>query len=69
MGYGAYIIERELREAGIKGPEGKPISVSSIKRILRNQRYRGMIVDEEVFDKGTGYIGSTSRCKKRIQTY
>lgn len=51
MGYGAYIIERELREAGIKGPEGKPISVSSIKRILRNQRYRGMIVDEEVFDK------------------
>ncbi|WP_066649453.1 recombinase family protein [Christensenella timonensis] len=63
MGYGAYIIERELREAGITGPEGKPISVSSIKRILRNKKYRCSIIEKAVFDKVQDILNQRSDAK------
>lgn len=63
-GYGAYKITQHLREKGIKASGGKPFTPATVKRILENSRYRGEVVDADIFDKVQRIL--ETRSKKRL---
>ncbi len=62
-GYGTYTLTDLLQAEGVKGVEGKPICVAAVKRILHNDRYRGTIVEEEVFDRVQAMLAARADAK------
>lgn len=68
-GFGAYVITDMLRAEGVKGVGGKLISVASVKRMLRNTRYRGTIIDVEVFDQVQNILDQRANANSEIRHY
>lgn len=64
-------IARHLNDVGIPGPTGVPWNHASIRRILRNSRYRGTLVwnrTQRLRNPSTGRIVSRARPQEQVIT-
>jgi site-specific DNA recombinase len=57
-GYGAYKIRDILNDEGYKSAKGKVVSLPSVRRILKNEAYRGAVVfhDRKKMKEGGKYV-------------